>query len=326
MITVAMTIGLARAAAQTPEPPTAPGAVHGMPTESEMRSAKWVPPITKIASPDQSDAVLLYPGLKVSGPAEQWDNFAGGRAVRNITQPSLTPVLPDPAKATGAAVIIAPGGAFLYLGMDTEGFNIAHRLADRGIAAFVLKYRTSPTPRDDKQFVINLYKLISSIAKGESIHKRPVVSTPDTALADAEAALRLVRSHAAEWHVDPARVGFLGFSAGAFLGVTVSFVKEPAARPDFLASLYGPTKVPTVPPYAPPLFTAAAMDDPIIRSEDGGLLPAWSHAHRPVEAHFYEHGGHGFVVVKGVTADMWFDEFYNWMKDRGELEPKAGAK
>ena len=78
--------------------------------------------------------------------------FAGrDLAVRNVTRPTITPVLPDPAKATGAAVVVAPGGAFMLLAMDHEGWAVAHALADRGIAAFVLKYRLNPTPADEAE-------------------------------------------------------------------------------------------------------------------------------------------------------------------------------
>jgi hypothetical protein len=82
--------------------------------------------------------------------SEIWSRAGGvDYVVRNVTRPTLTPVLPDPAKATGAAVVVAPGGAFMLLAMDHEGWNVARALADRGIAAFVLKYRLLPTPKDE---------------------------------------------------------------------------------------------------------------------------------------------------------------------------------
>lgn len=100
-----------------------------------------------IPTPPQRDAILLYPREKTAD-AEQWSQIGDNRFVRNVTRPAITPYLPDPAKATGAAVVVAPGGAFLSLSMTGEGENIARWLADHGVAAFVLKYRLTESPRD----------------------------------------------------------------------------------------------------------------------------------------------------------------------------------
>jgi len=96
--------------------------------QAEMLSGRKLPPITPVDAPSVSGGIQLYPDAKVEGPGEQWDKFAGGLICRNIVRPTLTPFLPDPAKATGTVVIVAPGGAFMYVGMDGEGYKVAQRM------------------------------------------------------------------------------------------------------------------------------------------------------------------------------------------------------
>lgn len=279
------------------------------------------PPITAIVRPALPGEIVLYPTAAKSETAEQWESILGGRIVRNVVTPTLTPVLPDPAKATGAAVIVAPGGAWLVLAMDAEGFDVARRLADRGIAAFVLKYRTAPTDRDPAKLIQQMSKAMDAITQdrvaGTNNAKFEGVTQ---AVEDAGAAVRLVRSRASEWGVDTNRIGLLGFSAGATTGVHLALLPDAGSRPDFIGSIYGTANVGPIPDYAPPLFAATAMDDPLFDLTKGGLLPSWAKAKRPVEAHIYERGGHGFS--SGTSGKMWFDQFYAWLETRGELGPK----
>ena len=146
----------------------------------------------------------------------------------NIHNPSVTPFLPEAGKATGAAVIIAPGGGHMFLTIDREGYDMAKYMADHGVAAFVLKYRLA---RDQA---------------GNSPYKVEV-----DAFADAKRSMRLVRSRAAEWGVDPKRIGFLGFSAGGQLAGLIGTkfdagdakaadpIDQISCRPDFLGLIYG---------------------------------------------------------------------------------------
>src|SRR5215207_5076367 len=105
--------------------------------------------MTPIATPSQPNAIEIgtgpLPGAKNS---ESWHSQYGSRFARNVTVATLTPFLPDPAKASGAAVVVAPGGGFRTLSMENEGWNVARALAERGVAAFVLKYRLNQTPAD----------------------------------------------------------------------------------------------------------------------------------------------------------------------------------
>ena len=129
--------------------------------------------IAPIIAPKEPNAIHLYTSDGLKGPAEEWETFAGARIVRNVTQPTLTPVLPDPAKANGTAVIVAPGGAFLMLSIDTEGYQVAHWLADRGITAFVLKYRLKSTPRDPAAYLPTLSSYL-----GDAIAHPPFIFRP----------------------------------------------------------------------------------------------------------------------------------------------------
>ncbi len=279
---------------------------------------KLIPLEKIIPTPSQPGAIAL--GVKGEPVKDQevWTQTATNRGVRNVTNPTLTPVLPDAAKATGAAVIVAPGGGFLALSMDHEGYAVARWLADHGIAAFVLKYRLKPTPVDPAEYRTAMIAMLNGAMRNGG--GDPGMLTPPAALEDAQAAVRLVRRRAAEWGVDPQRVGFVGFSAGAITTLSVGLSADKDARPDFIAPIYGPMDRRDVPKDAPPLFAALAADDPLFGKSDLGIVSSWRAAGRPYEVHVYEHGGHGFGLRKlGSTSDLWIDEFYAWMKARGFL-------
>lgn len=178
------------------------------------------------------------------------DRGDGLRRIAGIHNPSLVVRLPPKRKATGAAVIIMPGGGHRYLAIDNEGYQVADWLAARGVAGFVLKYRLA---REEG----STYKV------------------EEHALADAQRALRLVRSRAKAWGLDPARVGILGFSAGGQLAALAGLrfdagkpdaadpIDRESARPAFQGLLYpgAPPEGATVPKDAPPAFLCTAADD-----------------------------------------------------------------
>jgi acetyl esterase/lipase len=271
-------------------------------------------------APTEPDAIPLY-GDKTPGNAstEVWSKMAGvSLGVRNVTRPTLTPVLPDPAKATGAAVVVAPGGAFMGLAMDHEGWAVARALADRGIAAFVLKYRLVPTPRDETEagrFMGSMMmKEIGSPMDGALLRQ-------SLAPTDARAALAMVRAGAAKWHIDPARVGIIGFSAGAMTARRVAIDPPPAERPNFVGYIYGPQDTEAVPADAPPLFGAIAWDDQLFPGKGFAFESAWHDAKRPVELHVYTQGGHGFGLgAPGTTNALLIDEFTTWLNAQHFLD------
>lgn len=281
--------------------------------------SSWIKPIS---SPAQPDAIpLASGGVEGATAPESWFNLGGQRVVRNVQRATLTPVLPDPAKATGAAVVVAPGGAFLMLSMDSEGWSVAHFLADHGIAAFVLKYRLTPTPPDLADFQHELIATLTHLNQGDNDKNGAI---PSNAIKDALAALALVRSHAAQWHVDPARVGMVGFSAGAATTLGVVAASDTRTMPAFIAPIYGPLQAISVPASAPPMFNALAADDPLFAGHGFGLIEAWQRAHKPVEFHLYQKGGHGFGMgIKGTTSTEWSGAFVEWLSMNGFLKGKS---
>ncbi len=254
--------------------------------------------------------------------AEQWELKDSQRRVRNVTIASITPILPAPDRATGAAVVIAPGGGFMGLSMDSEGYDVARWLAARGIAAFVLKYRLKPTPRSASAYAAAVTTRVNEIVRAKGARK--AMMAPREALEDGRKAIRLLRTRSAEWGIDPQRIGFLGFSAGAELALEVSLGSDLGSRPDFVGVIYGPMTAVQVPRDAPPMFNALAADDPLFGNSDLGVIRSWMRAGRPVEFHMYEKGYHGFgMTPKGTSSDLWIDQFHKWLDTRGILRPPA---
>jgi acetyl esterase/lipase len=240
-------------------------------------------------------------------------------SVTNVHNPSIT-VFPAPKdKANGCGVIIVPGGGHRQLGFNGEGVEPAKFLNDLGITCFILKHRLPREPNSP-------YSL--------DIHPRQ----------DIQRAMRLIRSRAAEWNLDPKRIGAMGFSAG---GETVAMlVYSPIAgdpqatdpidrmdcRTDFQISVYpGPLGVPAgpVPADAPPAFFVVAGDD---FSHVGPVLDQvskYEQAKRPVECHLYAKGGHGFGMgarAKLTSIQSWTQRLADWLADSGLLAKPGEAK
>ncbi len=247
-----------------------------------------------------------------TGPEKVRITDSGEHVVSGVHQPNLTVYLPAPGKGNGAAVIVCPGGGHRELWVDHEGHAVARWLAERGIAAFVLKYR---------------------LARQEGSTYRVDVE----ALADAQRALRLVRARAAEWHVDPARVGILGFSAGGEVAGLASRrfdegkvnaadpVDRQSSKPAFQALIY-PGRSASIEPAEgnPPAFLLAGYDDrPDISEGLAEVYLRFKRAKVPAELHLYTGVGHGFGqrgTNRGPIAG-WLDRFHDWLDGRSLLSP-----
>jgi acetyl esterase/lipase len=234
--------------------------------------------------------------------------------VRNIHNPSITAFLPPADKANGAAVVVVPGGGHRELVFDAEGRDAAEYLNGLGIAAFVLKYRLAREPNSP-------YQLATHVRQ------------------DTYRAMRLVRSRADEWNVDPQRIGMLGFSAGceavAMVAYSAGFGDPQAAdpidrqngRPNFQLIVYpGPLGIPNegVPADSPPLFILCANDDRGHIEPTIDLIEKYRAAGAPVEAHIYSHGGHGFNLgqrSKLATLKNLPQRMGDWLADNGWLKP-----
>lgn len=280
--------------------------------------------IYPLEAPAEPNAILLGTGGVENQPAkETWFKQWGDPMARNITTATLTPFLPAPGKANGAAVIVAPGGGFRWLSLSNEGWEVAQALADRGIAAFVLKYRLHPTPESLDAFKESMNRTFAAAGSGSGENRpRPPRPNLDNQLQDAEAAYALIVKNAKQWGVDTNRIGMIGFSAGA--GLTMhSTLHSKTMKLAFIGPIYGGMQAVEVPKDAPPMFAAIATDDFLFRGEFG-VIKAWFDAGRPVEFHLYQNGGHGFGLGNpDRTSNRWFEAFMHWVEVNGWLKAKA---
>lgn len=254
----------------------------------------------------------LWPG--VAPGSENWTqkeitykNTPLGTVVINVVNPTLTVYLPDRKTANGTGVIVAPGGACVALAMDLEANRVAEALQKRGIAAFVLKYRTMEK-------------------KQEGIPDVDMDQACKFGIADGIQALKLVRQHAAEFGVSAKRIGFIGFSAGGMIASGALLQPDVAARPNFAAFIYGAPfgVMPVIPANLPPTFMAWAQDDTVALSPVVKFYDALRAAGSKPEAHVFSSGGHGFGMKKaGTTSDHWIDEYYFWLEANGFLTQAA---
>jgi dienelactone hydrolase len=235
----------------------------------------------------------------------------GEHVVSNVHKPSLTPYLPAKDKATGAAVIVAPGGGHRELWMDHEGHNFAKWLSSRGIAAFVLKYRLAREPN-------STYKI------------------EEHGFWDTQRAVRLVRSRAAEWGINPARVGVAGFSAGGEVAALVAMrndagkqdaadiIERESSRPDFQAMIYPGTSGKIIPTKdSPPIFLLAGYKDrPDISRGLAEVYLRFKDLNIPAELHLYATAGHGFGVRERNKSAVgtWPARFEEWLSELGMLK------
>jgi endo-1,4-beta-xylanase len=240
--------------------------------------------------------------------AEQID----GSNISNVHNPSLTPYLPEAKKSTGTAIIICPGGGHSKLCLGHEGYALAQWFRERGIAAFVLKYRLAR-------------------------EKGSTYTIQDHAMADTRRTIRLVRSRADKWHVKTDRIGILGFSAGGELAAYAAMKNDPGARdavdpierqssrPDFQALIYpGSSRSFKVESGMPPVFLAAGYNDrPDIAEGLAHLYLKYKSAKVPAELHIFANAGHGFgyrTNAKPSAAARWPERFTEWLGDSGLLK------
>ena len=285
--------------------------------------------IYPLEAPDEPNAILLGTGGVEDQPAsESWFRQWGDPMARNITTATLTPFLPEPGKANGAAVIVAPGGGYRWLSMGNEGWEVAEALAKQGIAAFVLKYRLFPTPEslDDFTAWMNRPRTAppapAAGEKKEEAPRRPAMQLDlSNQLEDAEAAYAMIVDRAEDWGVDTDRIGMIGFSAGA--GLTMhSTLHSDKMKLAFIGPIYGGMGPVEVPENAPPMFNVIASDDFLFRGQFG-VVDSWFKAGIPVEFHLYQNGGHGFGLGNpNRTSNRWFDAFTHWLEVNGLLNSK----
>jgi acetyl esterase/lipase len=290
----------------------------------------WQPAVGHVQVP-------IWPGTApdaqpVAGPefavtAGGKDALVGGKpwvAVENVSQPTMTVYSPK-GKNTGAAVIVFPGGGYQILAIDLEGTEVCDWLTAKGITCVLLKYRVPGEGR---------------YPKSGPYPKSPV------ALEDAQRTLGLVRFHAAEWHIDPHKIGVLGFSAGGHMvaAMSVHFERrlyrgvdaadKESCRPDFAVAIYpghllladnsialNPDIGSHITRQTPPTFLLQNEDDHVDRVEDSlSYYVALKKAGVPVEMHLYAQGGHAFGLRRTkLPATAWPQLVETWLRTIGMI-------
>lgn len=275
--------------------------------------------------------IQLYDGKPKGSEDWTWNeqvstkNIFNTEVAYNVSQPTITAFLPPKELATGTAIIVAPGGAFHTLSINSEGIDVAKWLNSRGIAAFVLKYRVARSFTDDP--VGELMGKMGDLKKLDE-ENAPIIPL---ATADGLAAVQYVRDHAKTWDIDPQKIGFMGFSAGGTLTMSVVYTANETNRPNFVAPIYAYEPAilgSTVPTAKTPIFVAVAGDDQL------GMMPMsiniykkWYDAKQPSELHIYEKGGHGFGMRKqNLPTDTWYERFGEWLYLQGYLKNMAPNK
>lgn len=264
------------------------------------------PPPVPAQAPDTASLPLLQ---NVEDKA-QWEDFLDQLTVRNTTRPELYPVLPEPEKANGKAVIVVPGGGYYFVAVENEGFPVAQRLADEGYAAFVLNYRTRSTPADPEEFLTLMAQQFAGMGKRELPAYPPAIE-------DLQRAMTFVSRHCPDYGCTTGEVNLIGFSAGG-----LSVIKALETPPEDLeissaALLYPPMTRPIHAAVTPPLFVAIASNDPLFQQGGFSLPEDWYGQTGRLEFHLYEGGGHGFGTLrKGSTAEDWLDQYVSWLSRR----------
>ena len=311
---------VASAAVAQQAPAAGPGRGAG---RGQAAPVSWIasnPPAEMVPNPGQRPTVLLWPngapGSEGKTAGEKYRLNGDTLIVSGVNRPSITVYAAAKAKATGVGVIVAPGGSFRELWITYEGYRVADWLTQHGITAFVLKYRLQNDPGSG-------------------------YTTEGHSLPDIQRAVRLVRSRAAEWGVDPNRVGVMGFSAGgALAGLAGSRYDDPvnnpvdeidklSAKPAFSALIYGtPFSAPMdlqvkIPKDMPLVFMAAGGDDSVSAAYPE-IYKKLKDAGVSVELHIYAGVGHGFGLqpTSPLSVSGWPDRLWEWLFDRGLLTKK----
>lgn len=264
-------------------------------------------------------------------------------ALFNVVDPTLTVFTPPAGKANGTAIIVCPGGGFSALSWDNEGPNVAEKLAEMGITAFVLKYRLAFSGATPDEIILiartsyggepktaesqELARKNSEITRamtadyksgqGEAEMNNPLTNSLGniTKMAgdDGRRAIEYVRENAAKWNIAPDKIGMIGFSAGGMLTLDVAFNHNEKSRPDVIGVIYGAFGAKGVPADPMPMFMAATQYE--ATGGAASLYQDWCAAKLPAEIHSFTGAFHGFGYRNnGDSVNIWIDLFYNFLK------------
>lgn len=282
--------------------------------------------------------IRLYDGVAPGSEGVQ-DNERVSRgpdgniqSISGVVTPSITVFLPSADKATGTAVILCSGGGLMSHSWGTDVINMARWLNERGIAAIGLKYRTRSMGGGQGMGAgrpmggganrqMGLSASVTEFSKITKSNANPDTSEGgvkniDNAINDALRAMEIVRQHAAEWHINPDKIGYLGFSAGGGVGIGATVRADAAHRPAFMATIYGPSLIDVeVPQNAPKLFIATRGDHHNVAAGLVSLYLDWKRAGANAEMHLYDDGTGPFGPDDiGNTSGTWRESFYRWLQ------------
>ena len=251
---------------------------------------------------------------------EYYSNIWQTEVVTNVSAPKLEVFKAK--NPNGTSVIVAPGGGLYGLSINSEGRDVAQWLNEKGITAFVLKYRLVPTGVDGVQDITD-----DSTENPTKVGERVAPVLP-LSIADGLAAISYVREHAKDLQLDPNKIGFMGFSAGGAVTMGVTFNYIEANKPNFIVPVYPWMTVVgdyTVPQDAPPMLVICATDDPLgLAKPSADLYSAWLTHGKNVGLHMYSKGGHGFgMKTQNLPSDDWIQRFYDWALVEGLTVPVA---
>lgn len=271
----------------------------------------------------QQKIIRLYPGPAPGSERWTWDeaeleqNAWNTKIVYNLSQPTLTVFQPEAGKANGTGIVICPGGGFHALSINSEGFDVAKWLVQKGVTCFVLKYRLVHSQTNDPIGEMNA-------KMGKEEWDNDINAVIPLSIADGRAAIAYVRQHADEYNLEADRIGIMGFSAGGTVAAASLFNYSPENKPNFVAPIYPyfpSAMIGAIADDAPPLFITAATDDGLnLAQHSVNLYNAWLKEKNDAELHMYARGNHGFGMRKqNLPTDTWIERFGEWLGVQGLL-------
>ncbi len=268
--------------------------------------------------------IQLYPGKAPGSETWNWSektlekNAWNTTVVFNVATPTLTVYKPATGKANGTAIVIAPGGGFQALSINSEGIDVAKWAVEKGITAFVLKYRLNKTESEDP--VAEFMQGLSNPAMAKKINDTII----PMCIADGRKAIEYVRTNAKTYGIDPNKIGIIGFSAGGTVTLGATLGYDAINKPNFSAPIYPYStyfKDIIVPADAPPIFICVATDDSFgFAPSSADLYNTWIKAKKGAELHIFSTGGHGFGMRKqNLPSDQWINLFGDWLTQTGMM-------
>jgi predicted esterase len=272
---------------------------------------------------------LLFLPITISAQ-KQYYLPTGDSSMDEKDKPLIEVYLPKQELANGCAVILCPGGAMRWLSWESDVIKMASFLNGYGIAAIGLRYHLNKgeMPQGGKMppMVDVTHPDHFPQADANPMHTAHGDSIIQLAAKDAKAAIRMVREHADEWHIDKEKIGYLGFSAGGGVAIAATMSAEATERPDFLCTNFGPSLMPvTVPKDAPPLLIMTRVDHPNVAAGLVSLFMEWKKAGANAELHMYGDGKGPYELMPETgetTTETWSSQLIQWLNAKGFVNIK----